>query len=121
VFGGWQIGVALRAISIALVFAGLGLGTMLLAWWPSWRRTREFAPECTRGAFVKIMAVSAVLIGVILAVSVIHESGTAWYLQPWFQLSVAVLLALALALRAQRRMTSQGGDFHARFRTPPPQ
>jgi amino acid transporter len=121
VFGGWQIGVALRAISIALVFAGLGLGTMLLAWWPSWRRPREFAPECTRGAFVKIMAVSAVLIGVILAVSVIHESGTAWYLQPWFQLSVAVLLALTLALRAQRRMTSQGGDFHARFRTPPPQ
>ena len=36
VFGGWQIGVALRAISIALVFGGLGLGTLLLAWWPSW-------------------------------------------------------------------------------------
>jgi APA family basic amino acid/polyamine antiporter len=121
VFGGWQIGVALRAISIALVFSGLGLGTMLLAWWPRWRVPREFAPDCTRGAFVKLMAVCAVVIGVILAVSVIYEHGTAWYLQPWFQLSVAVLLSLALALRAHRRTLAQGGDFHARFRVPPPQ
>jgi amino acid transporter len=121
VFGGWQIGVALRAISIALVFGGLGLGTLLLAWWPSWRQPRDFAPDCTRGPFVKAMAVSALLLGVILAASVIVEPGTIWYLQPWFQLSVAVLLSLALALRARRRTRSQGGDFHARFRTPPPQ
>jgi amino acid transporter len=121
VFGGWQIGVALRAISIALVFGGLGLGTMLLAWWPSWREARGFARECTRGPFVKAMAVCAVVIGLILAVSVIHERGTSWYLQPWFQLSVAVLIALALARRAHGRTISQGGDFHARFRTAPPQ
>lgn len=121
VFGGWQIGVALRAISIALVFGGLGLGTMLLAWWPSWRAPRGFAPDCTRGAFVKVMAVSAVLIGVILAISVIYEHGTAWYLQPWFQLSVAVVFSLVLALRAHRRTRAQGGDFHARFRAPPAQ
>jgi basic amino acid/polyamine antiporter, APA family len=121
VFGGWQIGVALRAISIALVLAGLGLGTLLLAWWPSWGGIREFAPQCTRGAFVKGMSVCAVLIGVVLAVSVAYEPGTSWYLQPWFQLAVGVLLALVLAFRAHRRATSRGGDFHARFRTAPPQ
>jgi amino acid transporter len=121
VFGGWQIGVALRAISIALVFSGLGLGTMLLAWWPRWRRMREFAPQCTHGVMVQVMAVCAVLIGVVLAASVIHEPGTAWYLQPWFQLAVATLLSLALAFRAHRRSTSQGSDFCARFRTSPPQ
>jgi amino acid transporter len=121
VFGGWQIGVALRAISIALVFAGLGLATLLLAWWPSWGGMREFAPQCTRGAFVKVMAVCAVLIGVILAVSVAYAPNMAWYLQPWFQLAVGVLLSLILAFRAHRRTTLQGGDFHARFRTPPPQ
>jgi basic amino acid/polyamine antiporter, APA family len=120
-FGGWQIGVAVRAISIALVFGGLGLATLLLAWWRSWRGLREFAPECTHGGFVKGMAVCAVLIGVILAVSVVYERGTAWYLQPWFQLAVGVLLAVTLAFRAHRRTTSQGGDFYARFRTPPPQ
>ena len=120
-FGGWQIGVALRAISIALVFGGLGLATVLLAWWRSWRGVREFAPECTRGAFVKAMAVCAVLIGVILAVSVINVPGTAWYLQPWFQLAVGVLLSMTLAFRAHRRAISQGGDFYARFRTAPPQ
>lgn len=121
VFGGWQIGVALRAISIALVFGGLGLATMLLAWWPSWRQRREFALQCTRGALVQAMAVCAVVIGVILAASVIYERGTAWYLQPWFQLAVATLLSVALALTAHRRAISQGGDFCARFRTPPPQ
>jgi amino acid transporter len=121
VFGGWQIGVALRAISIALVFSGLGLATLLLAWWPRWRRMRGFAPQCTSGALVKAMAVCAVVIGVILAVSVAYESGTAWYLQPWLQLAVATLLSLALAFQAQRRVVSQGGDFFARFRTPPPQ
>ncbi|MGH8319413.1 MAG: APC family permease [Steroidobacteraceae bacterium] len=121
VFGGWQIGVAVRAISIALVFGGLGLATMLLAWWPSWRRVHEFALQCTHGAFVKGMAVCAVLIGAILAVSVAYERGTAWYLQPWFQLAVATLLSVGLALRAHRRTILQGGDFHARFRTPPPQ
>jgi basic amino acid/polyamine antiporter, APA family len=121
VFGGWQIGVALRAISIALVFGGLGLATLLLAWWPGWREKRDFAPQCTCGAFVKAMAVLAVLIGVVLAVSVIYEPGTTWYLQPWFQLAVATLLSVALALRARRRTISQGGDFYARFRTAPPQ
>jgi amino acid transporter len=121
VFGGWQIGVTLRAISIALVFGGLGLATLLLAWWPSWRRMREFALQCTRGASVKGMAVCAVLIGVVLAASVAHERGTAWYLQPWFQLAVATFLSVVLALRAHRRTMLQGGDFHARFRTPPPQ
>jgi amino acid transporter len=121
VFGGWQIGVALRAISIALVFGGLGLATLLLAWWPGWGGMREFTPQCTRGVFVKAMAMCAVLIGVILAVSVAYEPGAAWYLQPWFQLAVGVLLSVALAFRAHRRAISQGGDFFARFRTPPPQ
>jgi basic amino acid/polyamine antiporter, APA family len=121
VFGGWQIGVALRAISIALVFGGLGVATLLLAWWPSWRRMRGFAVHCTRGTFVKGMAVCAVLIGVILAASVAYERGTAWYLQPWFQLAVATLLAVALALMAHRRAVLQGEDFYALFRTPPPQ
>ena len=121
VFGGWQIGVALRATSIALLFGGLGLATVLLAWCPSWRRTRGFAQHCTRGAFVKAMAVCALLIGVILALSVADERGTSWYLQPWFQLAVAVLLSVALALGAHRRTLMQGGDFFARFRTPPPQ
>ncbi|HEX5460096.1 MAG TPA: APC family permease [Steroidobacteraceae bacterium] len=121
VFGGWQIGVALRAISIALVFGGLGLATMLLAWWPRWRRMREFSLQCTHGAMVQVMAVCAVLIGVVLAASVIYTPGTAWYLQPWFQLTMATLLSLALAFRAHRRATSRHDDFCARFRTPPPQ
>jgi hypothetical protein len=82
---------------------------------------REFAPQCTRGVFVKVMAACAVLIGVILAVSVAYEPGTAWYLQPWFQLAVGVLLSMTLAFRAHRRALAQGGDFYARFRTPPPQ
>jgi amino acid transporter len=121
VFGGWQIGVALRAISIALVLAGLGFATILLAWWPAWRGMREFALQCTRGASVKWMAVCAVFVGVVLAASVADAPGAPWYLQPWFQLAAATLISIALVLRAHRRTTSQGGNFYARFRTPPPQ
>lgn len=121
VFGGWQIGVALRAVSIALVFATLGLATALLTWWPNWRRAREFAPDCTRGAFVKVMAVCAVLIGVILIASVVYEHGTAWYFQPWFQLAVAAFISVVFAATAHRRTILHGGDFGAHFRTPPPQ
>lgn len=121
VFGGWRIGVALRAVSIALVFATLGLATGLLTWWPNWRRAREFAPECTRGALVKVMAVCAVVIGVILIASVVHEHSTAWYFQPWFQLAVAAFISVVLAVTAHRRTLSHGGDFGAHFRTPPPQ
>lgn len=121
VYGGWQIGVALRAISIALVFGGLGLATLLLSWWSSWRQAHHFSSECTHGFFVKAMALCAVIIGVILAASVVYERGTAWYLQPWFQLAVATLLSVGIARLAHRRTILQGGDFTARFRTPPPQ
>ena len=121
VFGGWQIGVTLRAVSIAIVFSTLGLATVLLAWWPSWRRARTFAPDCTRGVFVKVMAVCAVIIGVILIVSVIHQRGTDWYFQPWFQLAVAALVSVLLAIAANRRASLRGDDFFARFRVPPSQ
>lgn len=121
VFGGWQIGVTLRAVSIAIVFSTLGVATLLLAWWPSWRRAREFAPDCTRGAFVKVMAVCAVIIGVVLVTFVVHQPGTAWYFQPWFQLAVAAVISILLATVANRRTTLHGGDFFARFRVAPPQ
>ena len=121
VFGGWQIGVTLRAVSIAIVFSTLGFATMLLAWWPSWRQAREFAPACARGIFVKTMAVCAVILGVILIAFVIHQRGTAWYFQPWFQLAVASLVSLLLAIVANRRARWRGDDFFARFRIPPPQ
>jgi len=121
VFGGWQIGVTLRAVSIAIVFSTLGFATMLLAWWPRWRRMRDFAPDCTRSAFVKSMAVCALVIGVVLVVSVIHQRGTVWYFQPWFQLAVAAFASILLTIAANVRTTRHGGDFFARFRTPPPQ
>jgi amino acid transporter len=121
VFGGWQIGVTLRAVSIAIVFSALGLATALLAWWPRWRQARAFAADCTRGRWVKGVAVCAVIIGVVLIVSVVHEQGTAWYFQPWFQLAVAALVSVLLAGMANRHATARGEDFFVRFRVPPPQ
>jgi amino acid transporter len=121
VFGGWQIGVTLRAVSIAIVFSALGLATALLAWWPRWRQARAFAADCTRGRWVKGVAVCAVIIGVVLIFSVVHEQGTAWYFQPWFQLAVAALVSVLLAGMANRHATARGEDFFARFRVPPPQ
>lgn len=121
VFGGWQIGVALRAVSIAIVFAALGLATALLAWWPRWRRARAFAADCTRGGFVRGIAVCAVVLGVVLIAAVVDTQGVAWYFQPWFQLAVAALAAVLLTMLADWHARRQGKDFFARFRIPPAQ
>lgn len=121
VFGGWQLGVIVRASSIALTFAMLGLATLLLAGWRRWRRARDYAPACTRGIFVKVMAVCAVVIGLILVAFVIRDPTAAWYFQPWTQLLFTVILSLIIAALAHRRASVQSEDFGARFRTPPPQ
>jgi amino acid transporter len=119
VYAGWQIGVVLRAVGIVSVFAGLGLATTLLAWWPGWRTARPFAPDCTRGIFIKVLAVCAILIGLALIVSVVYEPDTPWYFQPWFQLVLALGASVVVAGAAHRRALRNGDDFFARFWRPP--
>jgi len=121
VFGGWQIGVVVRAASIALTFAMLGLGTLLLAWWGRWRRARSYADECTRGPVFKLMALLALVIGGALVAVVIHTPDTPWYFQPWFQLAAAAAVSLILSGMARARARRRGEDFAAGFRTPPAQ
>jgi amino acid transporter len=121
VVAGWQIGVILRAVSIASVFAALGLATMLLSWWPRWREARTYASQCTRGTSIKVLALLALLIGLVLIISVVHEHGVAWYFQPWFQLALAVAVSIAISGFAHKRDVSRGTDFFERFRVPPPE
>lgn len=121
VFGGWQLGVIVRAASIAATFAMLGLATLLLSWWQRWRRARAFASECTRGAFMRLMAVAACTIGAVLLGFVVYERNRAWYFQPWFQLAAAAAVSLIIAALANLRANRLGEDFALRFRAPPRQ
>ncbi len=121
VFGGWQVGVIVRAASIALTFAMLGLATLLLAWARRWRSRRPFAAACTRGIFIKSMALCAVVIGIALVATVIYDETAAWYFQPWFQLTVGAVASVIIAAIAHGRAHARGERFAERFRIAPPQ
>ncbi len=121
VFGGWQVGVIVRAASIALTFAMLGLATLMLAWWSKWRRAREFADPCTAGITIKVVALLAILIGIPLTAFVIRAPGAPWYFQPWFQLGAAAAVSLVFSTLARFGSRRRSEDFAARFRIPPPQ
>lgn len=118
-FVGWAIGVILRAVSIALTFAALGAGTLMLSWWPAWRASRSEAPMLTSGAAIKWLSAAAIGLGVVLIASVIVKPHAAWYAQPWLQMGVTILLAGLLAGRAATRGEGGTADFHARFRQSP--
>lgn len=100
VFAGWAIGVIVRAASVAATFAVLGLGTLLLSWWPKWRQVHPFAEAVTKGVIVKILSIAALVIGIGLITFVVYKSGKPLYFQPWFQILIAVIIALILLWRA---------------------
>lgn len=118
VFAGWSIGVVVRAASVAATFAVLGLGTLMLSWWPRWRASRAFAADITAGWLVKAMSLLALVLGVLLIVSVVVSPGEPWYFQPWFQILVSFGIAGALMALAFNRAAD---DFTERFRLEPPE
>jgi basic amino acid/polyamine antiporter, APA family len=116
VFAGWAIGVIVRAASVAVSFSVLGLGTLLLSWWPAWSAQRSFSKEVTQGKIVKLASVAAILIGLMLISFVIYKPGTPVYFQPWFQIVIAMLVAfvvLGLAIARQRSKAAFLQRFHS--------
>nr|WP_198034226.1 APC family permease [Acidihalobacter ferrooxydans] len=120
VYAGWAIAVVIRATSVAATFATLGLGTLMLSWWPQWRESRPWATRVTEGGLIKWLSVLAIIIGFLLIASVINSPGKPWYYQPWFQVSVSWLIALSLLGYAMvSRRVQAGGSLTERFRAPP--
>lgn len=120
VFSGWSIGVAVRAVSLMLVFTMLGLGILRLEFLRSESRRPKFASQLTAGWLIKCMAVAAVVIGPPLIVLVSYQSGKPWYLEPWLQVLITILCSLVIYRRAKKRARRNGeGEFAERFLTIP--
>ena len=92
-FGGWAIGVVLRAMSLVLVFGVLGVGALNLRWNPAFRDV-PWAREISRHADVPVAAVLAIVIAGVLLASVLVVPHTAFWFQPSVQGVIAILLAL---------------------------
>jgi len=62
------------------------------------------------------MAVAALIIGIPLMVLVSYQSGKPWYLEPWLQVVVAIMVALQIGFWARKRHNRQSDtDFREHF------
>lgn len=102
VYGGFQIGVALRSISLMLVSVAVGAGALRIVF------SRKFASSPLRttllhgGGLVPIAAIS-IVIGVVLIALGLYQSGLPLWLQPGIQAVVAAVLALLIYFFRQSR------------------
>lgn len=116
IFSGWAIGVIVRALSLVLTFAMLGVGILFLSWVSAQRRKRPYSDDLTEGRGIKVMAFLAILIGAPLMALVLQEAGKPWYFQPWFQVAATIAISLVLSGWARsRHATRYGDEFAAQF------
>ena len=82
----------------------------------SMARLRPFAGALSSGTAIRVMAATAIVVGLVLIAFVVHQPEKAWYFQPWFQVCVSVGIALALARHAMKRHgRTSPGSFRDRF------
>ncbi len=117
-FGGWQIGVLLRSMSVVLVFGVLGVGALIARFSPrhseaSWARGLVRHPD------VLVAAVLAIIIGVVLEASVLVVPGQPLVLQPSFQAAVSVVIAIVVYTLASRKASRKGESLVASTAEPP--
>jgi amino acid transporter len=93
-FGGWQIGVVLRSISLVLVFGMIGVGVYNMRFGSA--RQSKLSRALTEHPDVFVWAPLAIIIAAILVASVIVVPKTAWWLQPSFQGFIAILIAIGI-------------------------
>lgn len=116
VYSGWAIGVAVRSVSLMLTFAMLGAGILRVAYSSQQRAIRSFSLQLTEGWLVKAMAIAALVIGLPLMVLASYQSGKPWYLEPWLQLAIAIMVALQIGFWARKRHNRRSNaDFLEHF------
>ena len=109
VFSGWGIGVAIRSFSLILAFTMLGVGILALAMPSRWNSVRSFSKELTSGVAIKVLAIAAIIIGLPLMIIVVYEPNTAWFLQPWFQVLVTIIISIGIGTFARFRYRNKYG------------
>ncbi len=115
-FFGWTIGVALRSMSLVLVFGMLGIGVLHMRVSNAFRDL-PWAREVARHPDALIAAVLAIVIAVILEVSVLVVPNTPFILQPSTQAVIAILISIGIYYTASGRARRRGEDLSATVRS----
>lgn len=111
-FFGWSIGVALRSVTLVVVFGMLGIGVLNMRFNKAFH-DRPWAAEITRHSDIVVAAVLAIIIALVLLSSVLVVPGTPFLLQPTTQAVVGVIIAVVLYRWAAAGAKQRGKDIYA--------
>ena len=115
-FFGWTIGVALRSMSLVLVFGMLGIGVLHMRFGGAFRDL-PWAVEIARHTDAVVAAVLAIVIAVVLLSSVLVVPNTPFLLQPSTQAVVAIIISIGIYLTASSNARKRGEDLRALARS----
>lgn len=115
-FFGWTIGVALRSMSLVLVFGMLGIGVLHMRISSAFRNI-PWAVEVARHPDAIVAAVLAIVIAVVLLSSVLVVPNTPFLLQPSTQAVVAIVIAVAIYFAASSGARHRGENLRALARS----
>lgn len=102
VYGGFQIGVALRSISLMLVSVVVSIGALRIVFSPKFASSPLRTTLLSGGGLVSV-AVISIAVGVVLIALGLYQSGLPVWLQPGVQALIAAVLALLIYLSRQSR------------------
>ncbi len=118
-FFGWTIGVALRSMSLVLVFGMLGIGVLNMRVNGAFNNL-SWAKEVANHADVVVAAVLAIIVAVVLESSVLVVPNTPFLLQPSVQAVIAIVVSVVIYRMAAGSARQRGEDLQsvARSRLP---
>ncbi len=111
-FGGWAIGIVIRAFIVLLMLIFVALGALNVCFNARFR-DKPWAEHFRSGVgLVGVMAVLAIAMSLVLLYGGLIVPNTAWYLQPLFQGAVAAGIAVLILRSAQERARAHGTALH---------
>ena len=111
-FGGWAIGIVIRAFIVLLMLIFVALGALNVCFNRRFRETPWAAQFRSGELLVAVMAVAAIAISLVLLYGGAVVPNTAWYLQPLFQGAIAAGIAVLVLRSAQQRARAHGTELH---------
>lgn len=120
VLEGFTLGVAIRSLSVLVIAAAVAAGLLNIRYGQRRRfAAKPWAQTVAGGWGIVAAAVIMIVVAGIFLYSVVYTPGDALYLQPWFEMLIALAVAGLLWVAAMRRTGRLGIDLRAVAEEPP--
>lgn len=117
---GFTVGVVIRSLSVLLVSAAVAVGLLNVRFGQRRRFAgKPWAEALAHGPGIVFAAVLMIVVTAVFLSSVVHTAGAALYLQPWFEMLIAMAIGGVLWLDAARRARRRGVDLRVLAGEPP--